>query len=72
MGVGVWKPERAVLSSGGICSRSKERTGLTDGPAFAVVRVMELESKYSSISEAEGSEAVAGVEVEVEDSPSVV
>ena len=66
MGVGFWKPERTVLSSGRICNRSKERMGLIGGPFFAVVRVTELDCIYSSISEAVGSEVVVEVEVEVE------
>ena len=71
MGVGFWKPERTVLSSGGICNRSKERMGLIGGPFFAVVSVTELDCIYSSISEAVGSEVVVEVEVELEDSTTV-
>ena len=46
--------------------------GLIGGPFFAVVSVMELDCRYSSISEAVGSEVAAEVEVELEDSPTVV
>ena len=43
-------------------------------PFFAAVTVMELDCRYSSISEADGPEVVVAVEVEVgfEDSPTVV
>lgn len=67
MGVGVWKPERAALSSGGIWSWLKERTGLIDGPLFVAVSVMEFDCRYSSISRAEGSEAIPKVETVLDD-----
>lgn len=37
---------------------------MIEGPSFAVVRVIELDCRYSSMSEVEGSGA--GVEIEVE------
>ena len=45
---------------------------MIDGPFFAAVRVMELDCRYSSISEADGPEIVVKVDVELEDSPTVV
>lgn len=45
---------------------------MIDGPFFAAVRVMELDCRYSSISEADGPEVAVEVDVEFEDSPTIV
>ena len=46
--------------------------GLIEGPFFVTVRVMVLDCRYSSISEAEGLEVIVGAEVGSEDNPTVV
>lgn len=46
--------------------------GLIEGPVFVAVSVMEFDCIYSSISEAEGSEAIPEVEIEHGDGSAVV
>ena len=46
--------------------------GWIEGPSFAVVRVMELDCRYSSISDADGLEVVIEIGVELEGSPTVI